>query len=245
MRHLRLLILLVAAVLVGGCELRSHIDVRLSDGTAGTLSAELGFDAQLRRALATLGGGGDFVAGIERDAEDMGWDVTDFVDGEINGIRLKRDFASLEELNQILGQGLGSGPQEGFVGGLAFIDQGDTIRFEASMPSFQDLAGPMMGLGGEMRVDARISVSFPGEVIDHNGELEGRRVTWTVAGPKQVGGEMFAEARKGGVDWPVLAGAVLAVGVVGLAAWRLVSDRRAAPSDPPPLVSVTTGEGEG
>ena len=34
-------------------------------------------------------------------------------------------------------------------------------------------------------MDVRVAITFPGEVIDHNGELDGRTVTWTRRARKQ------------------------------------------------------------
>jgi hypothetical protein len=124
------------------------------------------------------------------------------------------------------------------VEGLTVTETENTIRFEASVPGIQDSSSgggvDVPQLEGLLEVDGRIQVTFPGEVVDHNGELEGRTVTWTFDETQSEPLEMFAEARKGSIRWPLIIGIALMVGVLGLGViggvvWLLLSKRNRQP----------------
>jgi hypothetical protein len=92
--------------------------------------------------------------------------------------------------------------------------------------------GAFEGIADTMNV--RVAITFPGEVIDHNGQLDGRTVTWTPSGTQAV--EIHARAADSPPQNSSLAGPVIAallilgaVAVLALGARR--SQRRRA--DPP------------
>lgn len=225
----RLVIFALFPLLLAACEVRSWLTLDLSSGSSGTVTAEVGFDQEFRDAMDQFGGGADLLAEIEADAPAEGWAVERFTDDGLEGVTLSRSFSSMEELEEILASGIGSGPQEGLVQELKVIDNGDTIRFEASLPGLENTPAGGMDipqLEGMLRVDGRIQVTFPGEVIDHNGELEGQTVTWTFDTVQSNATEMFAEARKGGgFPWVAIIAVLLGLGVIGLVAWRILSDK--------------------
>ena len=107
----------------------------------------------------------------------------------------------------------------------------------ASRPTFPREGSDFEGfdpaeMEGLFTYDARIRVTFPGEVIEHNGELEENTVTWSFDDPTSMAGaELFAEARKGSGS-PVVAivGVLLGLGVVALVVWQVLA-RRKPPSD--------------
>jgi hypothetical protein len=92
--------------------------------------------------------------------------------------------------------------------------------------------GPEAAELGEF--DISVSITFPGEVTDHNGTLDGRTVTWTpVLGEIN---EMQATARDGGGSdlpaWLLIAIAVAVVAVLAGLAYFLVRRNRATPEAP-------------
>ncbi|HUP16171.1 MAG TPA: hypothetical protein VM848_09015 [Acidimicrobiia bacterium] len=229
----RFVVLCFCTLLLAACEIRSYMDIDMSDTSNGTVSVQVGFDDQFRDAMEEFGGGTDLVGELEADAPGEGWAVERFQDGDIEGVEMTKEFSSLEELQELLEEGRLSGPQEGLVGEVSFVDTGDTIRFEAEVPEGGDFEGMSPGdMEGLFTYDARITVTFPGEVIDHNGELEENTVTWTFDDPASMAGsELFAEGRKGsGSPMVAIVGVLLGLGVVALVVWQVLS-RRKPPSD--------------
>lgn len=96
----------------------------------------------------------------------------------------------------------------------------------------------MEGLDLTSSVDIRVAITFPGAVADHNGELDGRTVTW-VAEPGEVttfsargaaeAGALGALA--GSMLW-IVVGGVAALVIIGLIVFLVVRSRRrtAAPA---------------
>lgn len=229
----RFVVLCFCTLLLGACEIRSYLDIDMADTSNGTVSVQVGFDDQFRDAMKEFGGGTDLVGELEADAPGQGWTVDRFEDGDIEGVEMTKQFSSLEELQLLLEEGRLSGPQEGLVGEVSFVDTGDTIRFEAEMPEGGDFEGMDPGqMEGLFTYDARISVTFPGEVIAHNGDLVGNTVTWTFDDPATMAGSgLFAESRKGsGLPIVAIVGVILGLGVVALVVWQVLA-RRKPPSD--------------
>ena len=232
----RLIVLTSCVLLLAACEVRSYLDIDMSELSDGTVSVQLGFDQQFRDAMEEFGGGTDLLGELESDAPGEGWEVERFEDGEIEGVTLNKQFSSLEELQTIVEEGRVSGPQEGLVGAVTFTDSGDTIRFEADVPEGGDFEGfDPEQVEGLLTYDARIRVTFPGEVIDHNGELEDKTVTWSFDDPAAMSGaELFAEANKATSSGVVIIiGLVLGLGVVALVVWLILSRRRREPEGYP------------
>ena len=237
----RLAPLLFCTLLLGACEIRSYLDIDMSDLSNGSVLVQVGFDEQFREAMEEFGGGTDLLGELESDAPAEGWAVDRFVAGDIEGVTLSKEFSSLDELQAILEEGRISGPQEGLVGEMTFTDTGDTIRFEADVPEDGDLGGDLEGfdpeqLEGLLTYDARIRVTFPGDVIDHNGELVENTVTWEFEDPSSMAGaELFAEARKGSGSVALyLLAAGLGLGVIALVVWQVLR-RRNPPTDSPTI----------
>ncbi len=225
---LGLLLLLLTA-----CEMRTWVDIDLTNPNAGEVVMTIGFDEQFRQFLEDAGGPGDIFGEIETRAGE-GWTVAPFADEGIEGVTMTRSFSSLDEMARVLQEAPDLGPNmDGasapMVQGLSVVDTGSTIRFEGSIPSVggEEFQGfnPEEALG-IIDFDARVSVAFPGEVIEHNGELNGRTVTWRFFENDFTGVEMFAEAKKGGGISPVVIGAiVLALVVAGVVAYRVLGSR--------------------
>jgi hypothetical protein len=229
----RFVVLCFCTLLLAACEIRSYLDIDMSDPSNGIVLVQVGFDQQFRDALREFGGGTDLVGELEADAPGEGWTVERFEDGDIEGVTLTKAFSSLEELQALVEEGRLSGPQEGMIGEVTFTDTGNTIRFEAAVPEGGDFEGiDPAQMEGLFTYDARISVTFPGEVIEHNGEVEGNTVTWRFDDPTSMAGtELFAEARTGSSSIVVaIIGVLLGLGVVALVVWQVLS-RRKPPAD--------------
>ncbi|KOX04825.1 hypothetical protein ADK66_26280 [Micromonospora sp. NRRL B-16802] len=110
-----------------------------------------------------------------------------------------------------------------------------------------------------------ISVTFPGRVIDTNGTVNGRSVTWKVdsnkdkpvelravaEAPPRPSGSPVAAAASGGFPWLLVGGGVLlvlllaAVGVLLLRRRRPTAPAAAAPAGPAPTVPGPTAGSPG
>lgn len=248
LRNLALLALLVLTL--SACEMRTWLDIDISDSGAGEVIVTVGFDEQFRELLGEAGGAEDLFGEIESEAEAEGWTVTPFVDEDIEGITVTRSFSSIEELNEILNEAPTMAPGlegEGgpMVEGVTIVDTGDTIRFEGSIPGADpdDLEGVDLEEAlGVIEFDARVAVTFPGDVTEHNGELVGRTVTWRFFDEDFAGVDMFAEARKGGGISGALIGAIaLAAIIAAVVFYRLRGRPSAEPASAPGEVVATTG----
>jgi hypothetical protein len=121
-----------------------------------------------------------------------------------------------------------------------FTDEGElSITHDAEAGTY-DVSGAMdmTDIGPETaelgEFDISVSITFPGEVTDHNGTLDGRTVTWTpVLGETN---EMQATARDGGGSdlpaWSLIAIAVAVVAVLAGLAYFLTRRNRATPETP-------------
>jgi hypothetical protein len=232
----------LVAMALTACEIRSWLDIDLSSLENGSVEVTFGLDEDFRNA-AELSESGTEILPNSGQLEGEGWKVETFVDGDIEGVVVTHEFSGVDELNSLLARSTDLTGEGGAVERVSVIDTGDTIRFESSVPD----ASAGMGDGeftsalNAITFDARISITFPGEVIKHNGELEGRTVTWSYYDEDFGAVEMFAEARKGGgVNWAVIAGGLMAVGLLGLVVWRVAPLRKSAsaPSTLPETAEV-------
>ena len=59
---------LFCTLLLAACEVRSYLDIDMSDLSNGTVSVQVGFDEQFREAMEEFGGGADLLSELESDA---------------------------------------------------------------------------------------------------------------------------------------------------------------------------------
>jgi hypothetical protein len=116
--------------------------------------------------------------------------------------------------------------------GLSITHDAEAGTYDVSgAMDMTDIGTEAAGLGD---FDISVSITFPGEVTDHNGTLDGRTVTWTpVLGETN---EIRATARDGsGSDvpaWLLIAIAVAVVAVLAGLAYFLTRRNRATPETP-------------
>ncbi len=228
----RIALLALLPLLLAACEIRLWMDVEMDDATSGQVTITIGFDEEFRELIEETGETADIFADIEDDAFAEGFDIETFTDADITGIRVTKSFSSLEELNEILNNAPTVSPDgdEGMVGEVRFVDNGETISFEGSVPAG---GGEFEGIDPSQALDvidfdARVSVVFPGTVIEHNGELSERTVTWVFYDEDFNGVEMFAEANKagGGFSGVLILIVLLVLLVVGAIVYRMMSSRK-------------------
>jgi hypothetical protein len=238
---IRRLALLFALVLVlSACEIRSHLTIDAADLSNGTVTAEIGFDEEFREAMEQFGGEGmDLVAELEESAPDEGWTVEPFVDGDVEGAVLSHDFSSLTELQQLLESSMLASEDAASYDDISFTESDDTIRFEASLaaPDMEDQGMEGMDfdeISNFFQFDMKIAVTFPGDVIEHNGELTDNTVTWELDEEAFTGADLFAEARKaGGFDLSILLWIALGLIPVGVIVWAVRNrSRKDSPAQP-------------
>ncbi|MEX0700309.1 MAG: hypothetical protein WD651_07140 [Acidimicrobiia bacterium] len=228
----RTALLALLPLLLAACEIRLWMDVEMATAESGQVIITMGFDEELRGLVEGAGEASDLFTEIEDEAAEQGFDIEPFTDGEIEGVRVTKSFSSLAELNEILNNPPSMSPDsdEAVVNEVRFIDNGESIRFEGSVP---DGGGDFEGIDPSQfldvfEFDARVSVKFPGSVIEHNGELSERTVTWIFYDEGFDGIEMFAEAQKagGGLSGVLILVVLLVLAVVGAIVYRIMSERK-------------------
>ena len=104
------------------------------------------------------------------------------------------------------------------------VREGDEFVVTGTLDNSTIDMDEVTGMGGSF--DIRLSVTFPGEVTDHNGTLEGNTVTWTPADDGDTIFDLYARGNAGGGGlgiwlWVIIGVAVLAV--IGVIVGVLVS----------------------
>jgi hypothetical protein len=210
--------------LTGCIKLDMDLTVHADDTVDGTMI--FGFN---REMSDMMGEEADMFDGMMDELLDMdlGEDAPDEVtvepydDGTFVGQEMTFQGMPLEEF----------GGDEG-TSELRLARDGDEFVFEGDMDmsdtgEMGDVPPGM--LEGMMEFDMRVSITFPGEVLEHNGSLSGTTVTWE----PEVGetNEMFARASEsgGGGGMPVWLWIVIGVVVVaGLVAMLFLFSRSKA-----------------
>ncbi|AYY15072.1 hypothetical protein EF847_22610 [Actinobacteria bacterium YIM 96077] len=185
---------------------------------------------------------GEGFGGVEEEAPDYA-SIEPYDDGEFMGQEIVFDEAPLSEF------------EGGEAEGLSIVRDGEEFVVEGAMdmtdadPEAGQMEDLPPGMADQMDIDARVSITFPGEVLDHNGSLDGTTVTWE----PQIGesNEIFARAEDSGAGggFPVWLWIVIGVVVVaGIATLLFVLFRNkgepapaATGGDVPPPASTGAG----
>lgn len=214
----RILALGALAFLLTGClKLNMDLEVATDDTVSGT--AVIGFAKEL---LALTGGSFDDVLGddsiVPSDIE--GVSVEPYDDGKFIGQEVTFDGVGLEEFNR----------EQVEQDALRIVREGDTFRMSGVLDFDTGDAGEAPIDGGELLegADVRITVSFPGEVLETNGERDGNTVTWRPVVGERTELLAIASAIDSGGGSSIL-WIALALVTVALVAGMIVLSRRKAP----------------
>ena len=242
--------LLLAVVVLSGCRLDMGAEVVIGADGRGTAAVEFTLDGAMVAELDALEV--DPTAELEaaaRAAPD--WELRrERGDGGSLVLRLTRSVEDASELGEVFGElaaGLAPGDPALWLDldvatgpeGEAELDGAARLEPPATVGAMID--GTALGPSGEEladlvadAVDARLTATLPGEVVEHNGDaLDGRTVTWELA----MGEETAVRADAAPAPWwrslpawltPVATGLV----VLGLVA-VLVRRARRRPAESP------------
>ncbi len=123
----------------------------------------------------------------------------------------------------------------GSEGALTLTREGDEYVFSGRLdftPGEEPTTGEEVdGDAGDS--DITVAISFPGDVIEHNGELSGHKVTWATTLEGSVDMEARASAIPSGPPAWLWAVVGLAVLLIAAAIVIVVVRRRRAPATPP------------
>jgi len=214
----RILALGALAFLLTGClKLNMDLEVATDDTVSGT--AVIGFDKEL---LALTGDSFDDMLGddsiVPSDIE--GVSVEPYDDGEFIGQEVTFDGVALDEFNR----------EQVEQDALRIVREGDTFRMSGVLDFETGDTGEVPIDGGEFfeGADVRITVSFPGEVLQTNGERDGTTVTWRPVVGERTELLAVASAIDSGGGSSIL-WIALALVVAALVAGMIVLSRRKAP----------------
>lgn len=251
----------MAVVLTGCIKMDMQLDISDSDTVDGEIILALSREASsMAEAMgedpSTLFGelGADLPEGAQAE---------DYEDGDFVGQRYTFEDIALSEF---------SAEESGF----GITHEGEEIVVDGNLDMTgldpEAMAGELGGLGGDASelgdmdqlmesLEMSVSMTFPGEVTEHNGELDGTTVTWTpVPGESNEISARSADSGGGGGDGiPVWIWILIIVVVLGLAALLFFLSRnrnQTPPADeapaagyagsvPPPPGGAPFGAGSG
>jgi hypothetical protein len=130
----------------------------------------------------------------------------------------------------------------GTTGALSLTREGDEYVFSGTLdftPGEEPPTGAQVD-GDPGDSDITVGISFPGDVLEHNGELNGNQVTWATTLEGSVDMEARASAIPSGPPAWIWAIAVLAVLLVAAAVIIVIVRRRRLPATPP-LANTSAG----
>ncbi|KGM14706.1 hypothetical protein N867_17300, partial [Actinotalea fermentans ATCC 43279 = JCM 9966 = DSM 3133] len=150
-----------------------QLDLQSDDTVDGTMVFAVS------SALAEMSG-----QDAESLAEQMAGESFDMDEGTITGTEPYDDGEYIGQKMTFEGEPLDSfgGATDGE---LSIVREGDEFVVSGTMDLSEDALGTGGAEGDEMMsslmegFDIQISITFPGKVSEHNGELEGNTVTWT------------------------------------------------------------------
>lgn len=224
------------AVLLSGCvKIDMQLDVSENDTVAGEMV--FGLSRDMAAMAESMGQDPSEAFGELSQGLPEGAQVEEYEDDDYVGQRVTFEDIPLTEFS------------EG--NDFTLVHEGEEIIVDGNldMSDFnpEAMAGELGGLGdagqfGDMdqlmeSLEVSVSITFPGEVIEHNGTLDGTTVTWTpVAGEANEISARSADSGGGGGDGiPVWIWILIVVVVLGLAALLFFLSRnrdQAPPTDP-------------
>lgn len=227
MRRTSVLITVLGMLLLSGCfKIDADFTVNSDETVDGTMIVAV--EQDFLDAMGELGGesedGGDLITNPEDLPE--GTEVEDYDEDGYVGQKVTFEGVTLDEMMSSMDEGDAAADE------WSLTHEGDEFVFEGTMDMTSgedeiDMSGMMEG------AEISISMTFPGDVTESNGEVDGNTVTWE---PK-VGelNEMRAVASdEAGFPLALVAGIVVAVLLLaGLGAFIVLGRRRTAPAAAP------------
>lgn len=234
----RLFVLAAIALSLSACELRAEIAI--NDDGSGTVGMVFAVEPEMLEFYGQTGLGADPFAELRADLADdpVSWEVDEFSEGGLKGIRAVFPFASVDDLLDKMTALDGSGGGEGAIkdftierqsGGWAFSGRSADAQEELSNGQ---IPIPVDQLASILNIQFR--VTLPGQAASHNADevtSSGDRTTfvWKPSVTSKTV-ELRAATAPGGASSPVLPA------VLGLAALGVVSfiwSRRSQKEGPP------------
>jgi hypothetical protein len=213
--------------LLSGCGLRAWVDVDIADDSSGTVTVQLQSDQELRDGLATFSPDTDAVAQLSDGLAEQGWDIQDVPpDGEWEGVVASKPFSNLTELSGLLDQAV-----QGAGSSIDIVETADAYRLSAALgpPTGDDNQQQLLAQAAEVvDLDGRLTIHFPGEVTETNGEVQpdGTSVEWRYDAQSIAGFQLEAEAQKRSATDVWVIALIAGVAVAGALALILVRRRR-------------------
>jgi hypothetical protein len=212
------------ALLLSAC---LKLDMSLEVSSDDTVSGSVIFAVQ-KELLDLAGGSVEDLLGTDAPLPEgvEGVSVEDYEDSEFAGQRYTLDAVPLEQFNS------GDGEEQ-----LRIAREGDVFTVSGVLDLSSGLTGPT-GLTGIdpsqflQGADLRISISFPGDVTDANGQVDGNTVTWRPEIGERLELHATASAVGGGDSnlTTILIIAGIAVVVIAIVVAVVLSQRRGRPA---------------
>ncbi|WP_277207643.1 LppM family (lipo)protein [Isoptericola croceus] len=208
----------VGLLALAGC-LKMDMDLTLNEDDTVSGSFTMAFADQLAESM-----GMDPQTLWDQAGDEVASDLPDgatqepYADGEYTGTTMSFTDMPLDELS-------GAGTDE-----LSITRDGDEYVVEGTMDMSDDtgqLDSMAAGMAGAF--DVRIAVTFPGEVIESNGTVEGSTVEWRPAMGEST--EIYARGEangglgSGGFPWWIV-GVVVGLAVIALVVLLVVRNNR-------------------
>ncbi|MFV2143750.1 LppM family (lipo)protein [Isoptericola sp. G70] len=220
---------------LAGC-MKVDMDMTLSDDDTVSGSLTMAFSDEL---ASTMGmdpqelwdqAGGEIASDLPEGATQE-----PYADGEYTGTTMTFSDMPIDELS-------GAGTEE-----LSITREGDEYVIQGTMDMTDD-TGQLESLPGGVAesFDVRLAVTFPGEITDTNGTVDGSTVEWRPAMGEST--EIFARGEAGGgfgsgFPWWIV-GVVVGLAVIALVAVLVVRNNRrpgTAPAGTAPAGTVPPG----
>ena len=195
----RLIPLVLLAMLLSACKIRLDTILVINDDESGTIAIEISLDEELRQ-LADQGDGGGLDDLTVAEGAPEGWEVSEFVDGEFEGVRATADFddlAGLEDRIREIASQTGAENDNlapDFLSQLSIERTGDEFSFAADLTGLEEGLGAALegGDDGGLGIDPsafiadlfeiRLVVTMPGAIVSSNADATAEStLTWNIA----------------------------------------------------------------
>lgn len=241
MRRTTAVVTVLGLLLLSGCfKLDADFTVNADETVDGTMivAIQQEFVDMMEEMGAEAGDGGDLITNPEDLPE--GSEVEDYDEDGFVGQKVTFEGATLEQMAS-------SVDTEGTADDAwSLTHEGDEFVFEGSLDMTSEGDSEDIDMTGLMEgAEISISMTFPGEVTETNGEVDGTTVTWTPKIGEKNEMRAVAADEGGGFSLPLVIGLVAAAVVIaGVAALLVVRRRRSsppvAPAAEPPLPGQPT-----